>query len=332
MTSVSLLGTASYMPTNVVQNDFFTAEGASQSPMFKGAKTRHHVSEEESAAFMIEQAALRLANKLNLDLNRDVDILLTNVTCLDVPFLGAGASVARRLGINPRWTLDLHNAGCVSFIYMMKVARALIQSGEAKTALICNVQNAAGRVFSHPDLRDRPQSAIPGDGCGVGFLAASDVAPIQSICSHSFPQYADDMQVVTDAKEEWWAPRAGPLYIDFSENKVGSIVMRGNRMVPEVMSEACKEAGITSGDIKVMVTNQPNQVFLRNWREAMLLPKERHINTYEEHGNLFGAAIPISIERVLEQNLLSRGDHLVLGGFSHAGDYSASAVIEWNQY
>ena len=331
MSSVSLLGTASYMPQNVVSNDFFTGGGKSKSPMFKGAKTRHHVSEEETAAFMIDQASRRLAEKLNLNLENDVDILMTNVTCLDMPFTGCGASVAHRLGVKPNWIMDVHNSGCVSFIYMMKIARALISSGQAKSALICNVQNAAGRVFSHPELRDRPQSAVPGDGCGVGFIAASELAPIKSVCAQSFGRNADDMRVVNDDNDSWWEPRRKPMYIDFSENKIGSIVLRGNRMVPRIIHETCNEAEIKPADISVMVTNQPNPVFLRNWREAMLLDESKHVHTYEEHGNLFGAAIPIGVERATDGGMLSRGDHLVLGGFSHAGDYAASAVIEWKQ-
>jgi len=332
MTAVSLLGAASYMPQNVVPNEFFTGGVESKNPMFRGAKTRHHVSSEETASFMVEKATTRLADKLNLNLEEDVDILLTNVTCLDMPFTGNGAGVSHALGMKPKWIMDVHNAGCVSFIYMMRIAKALIESGQAKNALICNVQNTAGRVFSHPELRNRPQSAVPGDGCGVGYLAASSVAPIKSICAESFGEYAGDMRAVNELNEDWWQPRKKPMYVDFSENKVGSIVMRGNRLVPQMMYQACAEANIDPSDIGVMVTNQPNPVFLRNWREAMLLQEDQHVNTYEEHGNLFGAAIPIGIERALDQGKLNYGDHLVLGGFSHAGDYAASAVIEWKMH
>jgi len=319
MTPVSLLGAASYMPQNVVPNEFFTGSTESKNPMFRGSKTRHHVSPEETASFMIEQAVTRLGDNLNLNLAQDVDILLSNVTCLDMPFTGDGAGVCHALGMKPKWIMDIHNAGCVSFVYMMRIAKALIESGQAKTAMICNVQNAAGRVFNHPEVRHLPQAAIPGDGCGVGYLAASDAAPIKSICAESFGEYAADMKVVNEDGEKWWAPRKKPMYVDFSENKVGSIVMRGNRLVPKMMYQACAEAKLNPSDIGVMVTNQPNPVFLRNWREAMLLEESQHVNTYEEHGNLFGAAIPIGIERVLDQGKLKYGDHLVLGGFSHAG-------------
>ncbi|HVJ88766.1 MAG TPA: 3-oxoacyl-[acyl-carrier-protein] synthase III C-terminal domain-containing protein [Labilithrix sp.] len=331
MKQVSLIGTASYLPETVVENAFFQVEGAERGAgMFRGSKERRHVAKGETAASMIEKATRRLSDRLGFQPNRDVDILLTNASCLDMPFTGVGASVAHRLGIKAPWVLDVHNTGCVSFVYMMSIARALMTSSGAKTALICNVQNAAGRVFRHEDNLKRAQSAIPGDGCGVGYLVANGESPVLSVVSHCYPEYADDMSVVSADGGEWWAPRRTPLYIDFTEDRVASIVSRGNQLVPNVVKEACKAAEIGTERIDALVTNQPSHIFLRNWREALQVSKERHIDTFEEHGNLFGAAIPISIERAVETGRLKNGDYLALGGFSHAGDYAAAAIVHWH--
>ena len=80
-------------------------------------------------------------------------------------------------------------------------------------------------------------------------------------------------------------------------------------------------------DVSLLVTNQPNPIFLRNWREALQVPAERHLDTFAEHGNLFGAGIPVCLDRAVQQGRLSDGDNVVLGGFSHAGDYAAAAVV-----
>jgi|MDSW01.2.fsa_nt_gb 3-oxoacyl-[acyl-carrier-protein] synthase-3 len=332
MSHVGLEATASYLPETVIDNSFFSKGAKSSHPMFKGARERRHVSPEETSVTMIEQAVKKLAEKTERDLAKEVDILLTNVTCLDIPFTGSGAAVAHKLGLKPKWILDVHNTGCVSFIYMMEIAQKLMADGEAKTALICNVQNAAGRVFNHPDNVTRPQSAIPGDGCGVGLLVKDGKNPIKSILTKNFGEYAQDMLVTNEKNENWWDPREKSLYIDFSEDRLGSIVARGNRLVPEVMYTALKQAGIQSSDIDTMVTNQPNSIFLRNWREALLLSEEKQVESYQEHGNLFGAAIPINIERAMsEAQRCPDGGYMALGGFSHAGDYAAAAVVQFDQ-
>lgn len=330
MKPVSLVATASYLPETIIDNDFFNTDDEQRHhPMFKGTRYRRHVNADDTIVSMIEHAATQLANELNLDWQKDVDILLINVTCLDIPFTGSGAAVAHRLGAKPRWIIDTHNGGCVSFITMMDLAKTLMAGSDAKTALICNVQNAAGRIFNHPDNRKRPQSAVPGDGCGVGYLVANDSSPILSVVTRSYGEYANDMKVVGDAKTPWWIPQSGPVYIEFSERKLAAIVGRANRIVPEALHAAVAAAQLKPQQINKLITNQPNQTFLRNWREAMCLKEEQQIHTFPDHGNLFGAALPISITHGVETSRLSPGDMLLLGGFSHAGDYAAGAVVHW---
>jgi 3-oxoacyl-[acyl-carrier-protein] synthase-3 len=127
----------------------------------------------------------------------------------------------------------------------------------------------------------------------------------------------------------YWEPGLEPISIRFTEQRVASIIERGNRIVPEVVASACKAAGVRPRDIDLLVTNQPNPIFLRNWREALELPRERHHDTFDTYGNLFGAAIPINIEDALRQGKLKPGALLALGGFSHAGDYAAAAILRF---
>lgn len=330
MIAVSLVDVASYMPRQIVDNEFFShGDDEIVHAMFRGVKQRHHVSADESASYMIGQAARRLADKLNLNLARDVDVLITNVTCPDMPFTGCGAKAAHSLGCRPAWILDLHNGGCVSFIQMISYAQSLMTCHNLKTALLCNVQNAAGRIFGSPENRLRKQARIPGDGCGVGYLVANNESPITSIVQRNYGEYADDMTIVRDDGSQWWEPSMHGGYIDFSEAKIADIMARANRIVPEVVYEACRRAELPTSQIDTLITNQPNRIFLRNWREALQTPKEKQVQTFERHGNLFGAALPICIEEALNTGKLKNGSHLVLGGFSHAGDFAASAVIKW---
>jgi 3-oxoacyl-[acyl-carrier-protein] synthase-3 len=212
---------------------------------------------------------------------------------------------------------------------MIELARSLMATHGCKTALLCNAQTAAGRLFRDEQNRARAQSAVPGDGCGVGYLVASAESPVRSVVTRSCSDYADDMRVVSDGGSSWWEPRTSPLYIDFDESRVAKIVARGNALVPEVVRAACDAAEVKPQELDVLVTNQPNTIFLRNWREALFVPKERHVDTFEEYGNLFGAALPIGIERALDEGKLRKGSLLALGGFSHAGDYAAASIVHW---
>jgi 3-oxoacyl-[acyl-carrier-protein] synthase III len=329
MAPISLLGVASYLPETVVTRDFFAPDAAARRGMFTAPKTRRHVRRDETAAAMIERASRLLVEKLNLDPARDIDILFTNVAIPDQAFTGCGAEVADRLGCAARWVIDLHNTGCVSFIYMLELCRIMMQSTDARGALLCNVQNAAGRVFSHPELRLTSPAPVPGDGCGVGYVARSSISPVLSIVQRCQPAFARDMQAYAADGRHYWEPGSSPITLGFTDERVAAIVNRGNRVVPEVVRAACDEAKIRVPDIKLLVTNQPNPIFLRNWRESLGLSPRVHHDTFDRYGNLFGAGIPINLEDALAQGKVAPGDVIALGGFSHAGDYAASAVIRW---
>jgi len=324
--TLSLLGVASYLPERIVTNDFFAPGAATRRGMFTAPTTRRHVGE-ESAVDMIERAARRLIDEQGLIPAHDVEVLFTNVAIPDQAFTGCGAEVAHRIGARPRYVVDLHNTGCVAFIVMMDLARRMLDGKGG--ALLCNVQNAAGRVFTQPGVRVKSQAPVPGDGCGVGWLVPGAASPVLSIVQRCHPENAADMIAIGDDGRHYWQQGTSPIGIGFTDQRVASIIERGNRMVPEIVREACGVAGVDVSAIDLLVTNQPNPIFLRNWREALELPPERHHDTFDRYGNLFGAALPIDIDDACAAGKLRPGDLLALGGFAHAGDYTAAALVRW---
>ncbi len=326
---VSLLGVASYLPERVVGNDFFGPGTSERRGMFTAPKSRHQVAFDETAADMIVKASGRLLGELALDPAKDIDLVLTNVAIPDQAFTGCGAEVAHRIGCRPRWVLDLHNGGCVSFVYMLELAQLLIRANGARGALLCNVQNASGRVFAQPELRNEAHAPVPGDGCGVGYVAASDRAPILSVVHRCQGEFARDMVAEADDGRRYWQPGLRPITLRFTENRVAQIIHRGNAVVPELVREACRAAAVRVRDLSLLVTNQPNPIFLRNWREALELAPEVHHDTFERNGNLFGAALPINLADALRAGKLDHGGLVALGGFAHAGDYAAAALVRW---
>ena len=189
-----------------------------------------------------------------------------------------------------------------------------------------------GQLFAQEETRKLKQALIPGDGCGVGYLVASDESPVKAIVQRNYCDYAGDMALVRSDGSDWWAPSTACSYVDFTEAKLAQIMGRANHIVPEAIREACRQANLPTDEIGTLITNQPNRIFLRNWREAVQVPAERHLTTFERHGNLFGAALPLCLAEAIESGQLKRGDHLVLGGFAHAGDFAAAAVVHWKPH
>jgi 3-oxoacyl-[acyl-carrier-protein] synthase III len=331
--NVSLIDVSTYLPGEPIPADYYAQFAESdelrENVMFRAPKFRHHVAPDESAIDMIERAAHGLIERHGHDTVEGVDVLITHTQAPDIPFYGAGGGIAHRLGMRPSWVLDLHNGGCAAFVLALNVARKLLASGEGHTALIAVAQNAAGQAFDQPGVRRKAQAAVPGDGAAVGLVTVGDQSPILDIECRTYGEFHGEMTLSPDPPRKWWEPGTGELSIGFTESKITKVLARGNRQVPEVAFAVCDRIGLPTKDIDVLVTNQPNRAFLRNWRDALELPPERHRDTFEECGNLFGAGIPINLDRAISDGQLNAGDVVLMAGFAHAGDFAGAAAVRW---
>jgi len=331
--TVSLVDVSSYLPGEPIGTEYYAKCASSDelrdNLMFRAPKFRHHITEDETAIDMIERATKGLIERHGDDTIANVDVLITHTQMPDVPFYGGGGGMAHRLGMKPNWVLDLHNGGCAAFVLGLNVARQLLASGQGRTALIAVAQNAAGQVFDQPGVRRKAQAAVPGDGAAVGLVTVSEQSPILDVECRTYGEYAGEMTVAADPPRKWWRPGPGEHYIGFTESKITKVLARGNRQVPEVALAVCDRVGIAAKDLDLLVTNQPNRVFLRNWREALELPKERHRDTFDECGNLFAAGIPVNLDRAIIDGQLRAGDVVMMAAFAHAGDFAGAAAVRW---
>jgi len=331
--TVSLIDVSTYLPGEPISADYYAqfaeSDDLRDNVMFRAPKFRHHVAEDETAIDMVERAAAGLIERHGHDVIAGADILITHTQMPDVPFYGGGGGTAHRLGMKPNWVLDLHNGGCAAFVLGLKVARTLIESGEGRTALIAIASNAAGQAFNQPTVRRKAQAAVPGDGAAVGLVTLSDESPILDIECRTYGEYAGDMTIAVDPPRKWWQPGSGEACIGFTESKITKVLARGNRQVPEVSYAVCDRIGVKPRDLDLLVTNQPNRAFLRNWREALELPKERHRDTFDECGNMFAAGIPVNLDRAISDGQLKKGDVVMMSAFAHAGDFAGAAAVRW---
>lgn len=331
--TVSLLDVSTYLPGEPIGAEYYAqfaeSDDLRDNLMFRAPRFRHHVAPDETAVDMVERAAAGLIERHGQDAVAGADVLITHTQMPDVPFYGGGGAMAHRLGMKPSWVLDLHNGGCAAFVLGLQVARQLLSSGAGRTALIAVAQNAAGQAFDQPGVRRKAQAAVPGDGAAVGLVALSEQSPILDVECRTYGEFAGDMTVTSDPPRKWWQPGPGEGYIGFTESKITKVLARGNRQVPEVSYAVCDRIGIKPPEIDVLVTNQPNRVFLRNWREALELPADRHVDTFDECGNLFGAGIPINLDRAIGSGRLEPGDVVLMAAFAHAGDFAGAAAVRW---
>jgi len=327
--NISLIDIEEALPGTIIENDYFGEEELrSRNKMFSGTKHRRHIGPRDQASDYFSRAAKILIERLNLNVQEDIEMILTNVSLPDEPFTGCGAVVNKKIGAQAARIVDLHNSGCVSFLYLLDMANTHMVAHGVKHALICVGQSAAGRVFGSADTRLLAQAAIPGDGFAVAYVTNSQDRPVLGIDLKNYPAHSEDMYADC-GENKWWEARSVTGRIDFNEDRAALITARGNKAVPAMIHLTCDRLKMKTSEIDYLITNQPNRTFLRNWREACQLPVEKHLDTFEKYANLFGAGIPITLAESLKGGVIKKGDLVCLAGFSHACDYSAAALIRW---
>jgi len=162
-------------------------------------------------------------------------------------------------------------------------------------------------------------------------VTLSDKSPILDIECRYYGEYARDITLISDVpdRDYYWQPGVGGGYVSFNEAKIAKILVRGNRMVPEVALAVCDRIGVESRKLDLLVTNQPNRIFLRNWNQALEVPRERHVHTFNECGNLFGVGIPVNFDTAIKDGRVKQGDVVMMAAFAHAGDFAGAAAIRW---
>ncbi len=332
--NIVIKGAETFFPENIVKNSFFTGSGKSEdNPMFRGTSERRHCKRDDMGWDFLVNASRKIFDRFGIKPS-EIDLFLANSAMLDIPFTGAGAAWAHKAGAKPRHVYDIHSSGCTSFVFMLELAGILMKSRNIRYALIGNVQTSAGKIFAHPQNIDKPQSVVPGDGCGVALLEASEnfgenCGLLLESATRCHGEFAEDMNIEKPDGTYWWEPSEKMGIIEFSKSRIFKIISRGNSSVPDRISEVCEINGKKISDIDFLITNQPNPVFLRNWREYAELPEDRMYHSFDKYGNLFGAAMPVNLSEALEKKLIKKGDLLCMAGFSHAGDYSSATLIQY---
>ncbi|MGD9797681.1 MAG: beta-ketoacyl-ACP synthase III [Acidimicrobiia bacterium] len=252
----------------------------------------------DSGARAIESAGLRPA---------DIDLLLLATTTPDQQIPGSSASVQHLLGTTGG-AVDL-NAACSGFVYALVVAAGMCGVG-ARRALVVGTDCMSRTV----DPDDRGTAILFGDGSGAVVVEAVD-GPGQLLgwdlgCDGSLRHLLDQ-------------DHGGFLQMNGKE-----VFRQAVRVVVESSGKALAQAGLTAGDVTLLVPHQANTRIIASACEKLGIPLDHVALVLERTGNTSAASIPLALVDAIEHDRLRDGDNVLLCGFG-AGMTWASAVLRW---
>jgi 3-oxoacyl-[acyl-carrier-protein] synthase-3 len=289
-----------------------------------GIRERHIATAEQSVAMLSHDAATRAlaaagASAADLDAivlaTASPDRLLPSTACDLQALLGAENAAAFDIG-----------AACPGYIYALTVAEGLIASGQSRTVLVVGAE----KLSTITDFEDRSTAILFGDGAGASVVRPSTV-PGRGILS---------TYIKSDGRLAPLLYRPGGGSADPISEKVVCershyMKMAGREVFKAAvlaMAEACdqalRRAGITAGQVDLLVPHQANLRIIEATAKHAGIPMSKVMVNVDRYGNTSSASIPLALEEALAEGRVGPGSVVLLVAFG-AGFTWGSTVIRW---
>ncbi len=327
LTSVGILGTGSYLPDRVVDNQELARRyGCSEEWILTrtGIRERRFAAPGTGASGLAVPAARRALEAAGVA-PEEVGLLLCATYTPDMAFPATACRIQASLRAHRAAACDLQ-AACSGFVYALVLAAHYIAGGGARYALV--VASDVNSTIVDPE--DRKVSALFGDGAGAvvlgrveegaGLLAAELGADGRGGDLFHMPAGGS----LRPASAETVARREHFIRMDGR-----SLFRFGVESMVAVSRAALRRAGLEVGDVDLFVPHQANLRIVRAGLERLGIPMERTAVVLDRFANTAAASIPLALDEAVRGGRVAAGHTVLLTGFG-AGLTWGAVVLRWS--
>ena len=308
------------LPEKIITNDQlskeFPAWSSEKIEKKVGIRERHIVKEDETALDLALVAGKKILKNYDKD---KIDFLLF---CTQSPeyYLPSGACILQdRLGLKTAIGAFDYNLGCSGFVYGLAMAKSLINSNIAKNILLITSETYTKHI--HP--KDKSNRTIFGDAAAATIIEKSEEIQIGEFVLGTDGSGYKNLIVPNGGLRNRYDPNAEEIEDGSGSIRTNNdIYMNGPEIfnftikaVPKVVSETLEKNNTTLGEIDYVIFHQSNKYMNEYLRKKINIPKNKFCENLLLKGNTVSTTIPIAIKDSLDNNLIKKGDKVLLVGF-----------------
>ncbi len=296
MKSVKIVGSGTYLPKQVIDNDYFNNKFSLKDDwIYKRTGIRKRYWEDEKNVTQMAVAAVKNAiNKYNIDVQQ-IDCIIACSTTTDKIMPGVSFEIQKELDIKKCMCIDLL-AGCSGYINAFDIARKYICLEEVECALVVAVE----KVSEFLNYEDINTSIILGDGAAATILKSSKELKI----------YSQKIESIGQEGHLLTCSYKNKLYMD-GKNIYKFAVTK----TVDNINDLLKNNNLTLDDIKYIVPHQSNMRIMEAIIKRLNISKEKMYVNLENIGNTFCASIPIALDEMYDKKLLNPKDKIIMIGY-----------------
>ncbi|MET0790251.1 MAG: 3-oxoacyl-ACP synthase III family protein [Polyangiaceae bacterium] len=325
-----IIDVVSFQPERTVYNQLTDSESTdalSEHSFFSGVAERRFASPDYSSEDLGVRAVELLLKRTGIR-PETIDMLICSCIFSDTFWPGIGPAIQHRVGAKQATILNL-DTSCSSYLSALNAASAFVESGQHKVVVVVTVTNFISRL---PEFQKSRRSFVLGDGASATLLvggAQSVRARYERSHGEHYGLFRFEPDLVDGQFKNYWERGCGPITVNFSKEMVDAIRENALQLLPEAVTRCLAQAKLSTSDVNLLITHQPNSMFLDEWRRRIgILPPRTH-DTLGRYGNMFQSSIPVTLADALESGRVRSGDLIALGTFSNGGDFVSSMVLQW---
>ena len=322
VTKAKITGIGSYLPQRIISNDELSKTMDTSDEWIvqrSGIQMRHQAAEGEFTSDLGVQAAQKALQHAGLTIDQ-IDLIVVATTTPDLTFPATAALIQKKLGMTHGAAFDVQ-AVCSGFVYGLSVTSAMIESGQAKNALLIGAETMTRLL----NWQDRTTAVLFGDGAGAIVMSQCEITgPDQS---HVLGSYLRSDGALSDI-----------LYVDGGPSTTGTtghLIMEGREVyrhavgnISDAIESLLASSGYQVADIDWFVPHQANRRIIEGVAKKIGLPPEKTVITVDKHANTSSASIPLALDLAVRDGRIKSGDLVMLeamgGGLSWG-----SNLIRW---
>lgn len=320
-----IVGTGRFLPDNVVTNDDLARTMETSDEWIRsrtGIGERRIAPDGMHAAHLGSEAARRAMSEAGVEPG-EVDILIVSTATPDRWLPSTACDIQALLGCDNAVAFDIM-AACTGHIYGLSMAEGYIAAGRAEVALVV----AAEKMSAILDWTDRTTAVLFGDGGGAAVLRPSRGSGRGILSSH--------LQSDGNLAELLHRPGGGaidPLSQGVLDEGRHLLKMQGREIFKNAvrsMAEACdiamSKAGLTAGDIDLLVPHQANIRIIEATAKYAGLPMDKVFVNVDRYGNMSSSTVPVAFDEAREQGRISEGSNVLTVAFGAGLTWGAMTI------
>ena len=320
-----ILGTGSYMPSNVMSNKTIEAlvDTSDQWIRERTGIVERRISQGETTSDLATKAALEALKDSNIAVE-NIDLIIVATISADSIVPSVACKVQKNIGAINAMAFDI-NAACSGFIFALDMANNYIAAKRATNALVIGAEVLSKLI----DWKDRNTCILFGDGAGALVLGEAEESHISYVNCKS-----------VGGKWETLTCEGTPInnpYVECEGIGEGKIKMNGKEVykfavktMDDEFNRIIKESNLDKDSIAFVLPHQANMRMIESFAKKVEIPLDRFIMNLHHVGNTSGASIPVALDEANKAGMLINGSNIVIIGFGGGLTYG-SALIKWNK-